>query len=147
MTSNSEDEQARCKASAPKKIVAAKLIIRSDKGNILLVKPTYKDGWQFPGGGVELEESPTAALVREIKEELDLKISEADLKSVGVAFQPKDDSVLLLYELRYVVSEQTDIRIQEDELESLQYVHPREVPAHVSGYYSQFWSEYSQLMV
>ena len=34
----------------------------------------YKDGWEFPGGKIEPGESPQQALIREIKEELDLKI-------------------------------------------------------------------------
>lgn len=34
----------------------------------------YKDGWEFPGGKVEPGESPEHAIVREIKEELDVEI-------------------------------------------------------------------------
>lgn len=34
----------------------------------------YKDGWEFPGGKIEPGESPEAALVREISEELDASI-------------------------------------------------------------------------
>ena len=34
----------------------------------------FKDVWEFPGGKIELGETPEAAIVREIKEELDTEI-------------------------------------------------------------------------
>ena len=39
----------------------------------------YKDGWEFPGGKVEENETPQQALIREIKEELDTEIEVGDL--------------------------------------------------------------------
>lgn len=39
----------------------------------------FKDGWEFPGGKIEPEESPEEALKREIKEELDTEIEVGEL--------------------------------------------------------------------
>lgn len=38
----------------------------------------FKDGWEFPGGKIELGETAQEALVREIKEELDVEIEVED---------------------------------------------------------------------
>ena len=56
------------------KVVAA--IIR-DGNHILATQRGYgeqKDGWEFPGGKVESNETPEAAIVREIREELNADI-------------------------------------------------------------------------
>jgi 8-oxo-dGTP diphosphatase len=55
-------------------VVAA---IIHDEGRIFATQRgygDYKDGWEFPGGKMELGESPEEALKREIWEELETKI-------------------------------------------------------------------------
>ena len=52
--------------------VAAGVLVYDDQGRILMVKPTYKNGWDIPGGYVEPDESPAKAAERELVEELGL---------------------------------------------------------------------------
>lgn len=61
------------------KVVAA-IIQKEDK--IFATQRGYgefKDGWEFPGGKIEMGETSQQALMREIKEELDTEIEVGDL--------------------------------------------------------------------
>ena len=62
-----------------KHVVAA--VILKD-GKVFATRRGYgewKGWWEFPGGKIEAGETPQAALVREIREELDAEISVGDL--------------------------------------------------------------------
>jgi 8-oxo-dGTP diphosphatase len=50
--------------------VASGALFRDAAGRVLLVKPTYKRGWDIPGGYVIPGEPPLAACRRELAEEL-----------------------------------------------------------------------------
>ncbi|MDJ0381187.1 NUDIX hydrolase [Streptomyces sp. G-G2] len=50
--------------------VAAGVLLFDEQDRVLLVDPTYKPGWEFPGGVVEPGEPPARAGVREVAEEL-----------------------------------------------------------------------------
>ena len=60
-----------------KQIEAVAAIIHDNEGRIFATQRgsgEMKDGWEFPGGKMELGESPEEALKREIWEELETKI-------------------------------------------------------------------------
>ena len=52
-----------------------KLVMTDPSGQVLLVEPVYKTDWEIPGGAVEADESPRAATIRELGEELGLAVT------------------------------------------------------------------------
>ena len=79
--------------------VAAGALFFDDQDYVLLVKPTYKDGWDIPGGYVEPGESPMHACKREIKEELGLEVSLRRLLVVDWApSEGEGDKVLFVFD-------------------------------------------------
>ncbi|MFF8448548.1 NUDIX domain-containing protein [Streptomyces leeuwenhoekii] len=49
--------------------LAAGVLLFDEQDRVLLVDPTYKPGWEFPGGVVEPGEAPARAGIREVEEE------------------------------------------------------------------------------
>src|SRR4030095_10655478 len=105
----------------PKKIVGVKVIVKSENGNILLVKPTYKPTWQFPGGGLEVGESPKQAAIRELVEETGLKLDIQALKLLDTVFVPERDVTILIYEYSAAIDENQKLTFDEDELEGFKF--------------------------
>ncbi|MFD3559457.1 NUDIX domain-containing protein [Streptomyces sp. NPDC058686] len=56
--------------------VAAGVLLFDEEDRVLLVDPTYKAGWEFPGGVVEPGEAPARAGVREVAEETGIQLPE-----------------------------------------------------------------------
>ena len=79
-------------------VVAAALI--DPTGRVLVQqRPPGKqmDGlWEFPGGKIEPGETPEAALVRELHEELGIAVAERDLAPLTFASETLGDRHLLL---------------------------------------------------
>jgi 8-oxo-dGTP diphosphatase len=66
----------------PTHIVAAAGVVVNGDGDILLVK-TYKSGWGFPGGQVEVGENLIEAVKREIMEETGVDVEVGELFCVS----------------------------------------------------------------
>jgi 8-oxo-dGTP diphosphatase len=80
-------------------LVAAVALIDTD-GRVLLAKrPEGKSMaglWEFPGGKVETSERPETALIRELKEELDINVEESCLAPLTFASHAYEDFHLLM---------------------------------------------------
>ena len=64
-------------------LVVAAAIINADHEVLLAQRPEGKrlaGKWEFPGGKVEKDESPEAALIRELHEELGIEVAAKDLE-------------------------------------------------------------------
>ncbi|WP_245378800.1 NUDIX domain-containing protein [Kibdelosporangium banguiense] len=60
-------------AGLNRKRMVAGVLFRDREGRVLLLEPSYKPNWEIPGGAVDADESPWAAAVREVGEELTLE--------------------------------------------------------------------------
>src|SRR4051794_13470484 len=75
--------------------VAAGVLVHDEQNRVLMVRPTYKDGWDIPGGYVEPDESPAQAAERELAEELGLRRTPGRLLVVDWAPHPAEGDKLL----------------------------------------------------
>lgn len=104
--------------------VAAGALFFDESGNVLLVKPTYKDGWDIPGGYVEPGETPSEACRREITEELGIEADISRLLVVDWAPSEREgDKVLFVFDGGELDSA-VELRLPEDELASCAFQPP-----------------------
>ena len=92
--------------------VAAGVLFFDDADRVLVVRPSYKPGWDIPGGYVEPGESPKQACVREVKEELGITPPIGGLLVVDWAPHPDEgDKMLFIFDGGVLAAEhQSDIR-------------------------------------
>jgi 8-oxo-dGTP diphosphatase len=85
--------------SAPLLVVCAALV--DDRGRVLLAeRPAGKPMaglWEFPGGKLQPDETPEAALARELLEELGIEIGDAEPLAFASHAYPAFHVLLLLY--------------------------------------------------
>ena len=87
------------KTQLPLVLVSAVALVDIDGRILLAQRPAHKSMgglWEFPGGKIEAGESPEAALIRELQEELDINTSESCLAPLSFASHAYDDFHLLM---------------------------------------------------
>lgn len=119
-------------AKQPRKRVAADVLFRDTQGDFLLVRPTYKPGWDLPGGMAEANEAPEDAAVREVKEELGLAVTLLGLLVVDWVppHGPWDDQLAFIFD-GGVLAEGLALRPHDEEVSDLAFVSRSEVGARV----------------
>lgn len=83
--------------ASPRIVLISRLILEN-KGQILLLAQTTKNGGKhsLPGGKVEAEETPIVALIRECKEEADINVNSENLKLVHVLHRQKNGELWIV---------------------------------------------------
>lgn len=89
--------------------IGAFAIIFNEQNRVLLSHRCDIDLWNLPGGGIEIGELPTEAVVREVKEETGLNVEAERLVGVYGKTQ-KPDELVFAFKCRIIFGEiaQTD---------------------------------------
>lgn len=85
--------------SKPILLVVAVALVDADRRVLIAQRPPDKSMgglWEFPGGKVEAGETPEAALIRELDEELGISTKQACLAPVSFASHSYDNVHLLM---------------------------------------------------
>jgi 8-oxo-dGTP diphosphatase len=108
----------------PRKIVAAGALVFDGAKRLLIMKPTYRRGWNMPGGVVDANEAPADACRRELVEELGLELEVGRLLSLD--WRPdrgQGDSMQLIFDGPTLTSAQVArIRVPEDEIAEYRFL-------------------------
>jgi ADP-ribose pyrophosphatase YjhB (NUDIX family) len=116
-------------AKQPRKRVSADVILRDQRGRILLVDPQYKPGWDLPGGMAEANEPPADAVRRELREELSLELHLGNLLCVDWVppNDPWDDLISFIFDGGVLDAPAiASLRLADDELGAYEFCDERQ---------------------
>lgn len=109
---------------------SAGAVLTDEDGRVLIVKPTYKPGWNLPGGGVDEGETPRCACRRELHEELGLDVEPGRLLvHAFVAVVGRKPHVYYIFDGGTLTPEQQSaITLQVGELAEHRFRAPQDIP-------------------
>jgi 8-oxo-dGTP diphosphatase len=113
-------------------LVAAAALVDSSGRVLITQRPQHKQLgglWEFPGGKVELGEAPEHALVRELKEELDLTVEADALDPFAFASHAYPDFHLLM-PLYVATAWRGELKLDPNAAQAAKWVRPQELRAH-----------------
>ena len=116
---------------ATPRIAAGALFVKDDQ--VLLVRKTYGERWDIPGGYVDRGESPAQACRRELREELGLERKVGRLLVMDWA--PRDDEgdkILLVFDCGPLGADEETIMLDKDELDAWAWVRVDVLGSHLN---------------
>lgn len=85
----------------PAKRMASGVLFLNEEQQVLILRTSYKTHWEIPGGMVEHNESPRAAAVREVKEEIGLTLDPTLLQLLSLDYmagnEHKTEALMFVY--------------------------------------------------
>ena len=111
------------------RVSSAALILEDAAGRVLIVKANYKRHWTFPGGVIDVGETPAEAAVRETREEVGLTIDPATVSFAWVANRASEVADTYQFVFRAPLPEgmETHIELQATEIDDYAFVDRAEV--------------------
>jgi 8-oxo-dGTP diphosphatase len=129
----SRAEQVAWYATLATMFGAAAALFTNPAGQILLVKPNYRDHWALPGGLLEQGEPPHAGCRREVAEELGLAITPGPLLTID--WVPPDEIrprpiVHFIFD-GGELDDDVPIELQDEELDDYRFVEPGDLASYL----------------
>ena len=118
--------------------------IFNEKGEVLLQRRGDSNTWGFPGGAVEIGETPRQAAVREVKEETGLDVEVEKLLGVYTDLDmvyPNGDqaqSIIIAYQLKVLRGE---LYCDQVETLELKYFSKEDRPELFAGSHDALWND------
>lgn len=119
--------------------MAAGVIFFNEAGEVLIVKPSYKDYWSVPGGVIDKNESPRDAALREVKEEIGLDLKSMQfvcldyMSSQNSGYSTHDENIQFIFYGGVLTAEDIKgIKLDEEEISEFKFVSKEEAIRSVS---------------
>lgn len=127
------DREAYLNSLAKKRMGSGAFLFNSQH-ELLLVKPNYKEGWILPGDSVEENESPYVACIREVEEEVGLKLQKFRLICVDYVKNSEGENLQFIFDGGVLEQDViSQIKVQESELLDFKFVKESELVKYLNS--------------